>query len=57
MLMLYGTRAGKCACQLLKASCLSYTQKARSACFVPVDANRKKLTFYVEPGNDAKSSW
>ena len=31
-----GTAAGKYASQLLKASCASYTQRARSAYFVPV---------------------
>ena len=36
-----GTAAGKYASQLLKASCASYTQRARSACFVPVMAINK----------------
>ena len=30
-----GSGAGKYASQLLKASCASYTQRARSTCFVP----------------------
>ena len=29
------------ASQLLKASCASYTQRARSACFVPSDFQKK----------------